>query len=174
MVKMGLTHDSIIKREQEKYGPDWLTFRELTYDGYRFDLFAFNPKTKEIEIVEVDLSSASCEQKLERAKTLGKLRVFRNFGEKIVPKRFQMTLKAISNVTRLTMLEFLYTEGKMRYTDIALRMKVDLSKEAGRFTYHLKQLLSSGLIGADKEGYYVISAKGAQIVDFCRELAKEH
>ena len=95
---MGLTHNSIIRREQKKYNSDWLTFKELQYGNYRFDLFAFNPKTKEIEITEVDVAAQSDEKKIEFAKTLGKTRVFRNMGEKIIPKEFQIFVKAASNV----------------------------------------------------------------------------
>ena len=171
---MGLTHNSIIRREQKKYNSDWLTFKELQYGNYRFDLFAFNPKTKEIEITEVDVAAQSDEKKIEFAKTLGKTRVFRNMGEKIIPKEFQIFVKAASNVIRMAILELLYDKGKKKYSDILFELKFKPSKDAGRFAYHLKTLLNAELIGIDKEGSYIILAKGAKLLRFCRELVKTH
>ena len=130
---MGLTHNSIIRREQKKYNSDWLTFKELQYGNYRFDLFAFNPKTKEIEITEVDVAAQSDEKKIEFAKTLGKTRVFRNMGEKIIPKEFQIFVKVASNVTRMAILELLYDKNKKNirtfFSNLNLnhqKMQVDL------------------------------------------------
>jgi DNA-binding transcriptional ArsR family regulator len=167
---MGLTHDAKVKLEQAKYGSDWLTFTGLVYGGYRFDLFAFNPKTKEVEITEVDQTSETDSEKIAFATTFAKVNILRYISQKIIPKDFQIFLKGVSNVTRATMLELLYDRGRKRYSDFMVELNLNPLKDAGSFAYHLKVLLNAKLISTDKEGCYVVSPKGEKIVEFCRNL----
>ena len=62
-------------------------------------------------------------------------------------------LSAISNPIRLLILETLVMHGKMRYTDIMRRLRLDPYKDAGRFAYHLNTLVRSGLVTTNSDEY---------------------
>lgn len=167
---MSITHDTISRREQAKYGPEWITFTEVSYGGFRFDLLAFNPVTKELEITEIDISCNSDPKKIAFAEKLGKVKVYRSNGDKIIPKSFQRIMKAVSSPLRMEMLIMLHDQGKQRYTDLLINTKMVPVRDAGKFVYHLKFLAATELIKTDKNGFYVITPKGAKIIRFCREL----
>lgn len=168
-----LTHSRIINRERKKYGKDWLTFIEIGYGGFIFDLMAFNPKTKQIEIVEVDLVSETSEEKVKFAETFAKVKVFRPLGEKIARKAIQPILDALSNPTRLAMLESLCNTPK-QYNELARQIGFYSSKDAGKFVYHLKRLLSAKLIKPNIETKkYEITEKGIKIIDFVLNLDRK-
>lgn len=169
---MSATHDTVVKREMAKYDSEWLVFSEVSYGGYRFDILAFNPKTKALEIIEVDIANKTDPEKVKYAETLGKVKVFRSNGDKIIPKEFQILLKAVSNVNRITIMEYLFNQGRQRYTDLMVKTKSLPTKDAGRFAYHLNYLTRTKLVNTDENGYYVITPKGAKIISFCENLDK--
>lgn len=167
---MVLTHDQIVQREKKKYGNDWITFTELSYGGYRFDLFAFNPKTKEMEIVEVDVASSTEEEKIKFAQSFAKVRVYRNLGDKIIPKDFQSLINALANPIRIAMLEILIDQGSHRYSDLLHVLKFKPNDDAGKFAYHIKLLYETELIIKNNDGKYACSAKGVKLLEFFRNL----
>jgi len=166
---MGLTHDQIVQREKKKYSSDWIVLTEVTYGNYRFDIFAFNPKTKEIEIVEVEVASQTDQRKLQFAETLGKVKVYRNLREKILPKEFQIYIDALSNAIRMAVLEILHDQGKQGYSELLHLLHFNSAGDSGRFAYHMKLLLNSGLV-QKVEGKYGCTLKGDKILAFFRNF----
>jgi predicted transcriptional regulator len=58
-------------------------------------------------------------------------------------------LKAIASSLRLNILNLLSDRGPLAYTEIMNSLKLSPSRDAGRFAYHLKTLLSMDLIEPD-------------------------
>ena len=168
-----LTHEAIVNREKRKYDKDWLTFTEIAYGGFIFDLFAFNPKTKEVEITEVDLSSVTPPEKIKFAESFAKIKIFRSLGNtKIQRKDFQSLIDAVSHPIRVSILEALYDNGTKTYSELAQYLRFDLYRKSGSWAYHFKLLNESKLILRDNYEKYGISQKGQRIIEFFRELNK--
>ena len=82
-------------------------------------------------------------------------------------------LKAISSATRLKILHLLYDEGPKSYTELMNRLKLIPSRDAGKFAYHLKSLISADLIEPDsKTKRYRLTELGRVILDMTDEIAK--
>jgi len=87
----------------------------------------------------------------------------KNIGPKV--------LKAVSSPLRLRILTFLFERGALSYTEIMNLLRLSPIRDAGRFAYHLKQLLSMDLIEPDVETKkYRITDLGRRIVEFADEL----
>jgi len=80
-------------------------------------------------------------------------------------------LKAVSSNLRLNILKLLSDRGPLSYTEIMNLLKLSPSKDAGRFAYHLKVLLSMDLIEPDIESKkYMLTDLGKSIIDFASHL----
>ncbi|MFQ6095392.1 MAG: anaerobic ribonucleoside-triphosphate reductase [Candidatus Bathyarchaeia archaeon] len=80
-------------------------------------------------------------------------------------------LKAVSSPLRLRMLTLLLERGPLSYTEIMNLLRLSPIRDAGRFAYHLKQLLKMDLIEPDVETKkYRLTELGRKIVDFADEL----
>ena len=80
-------------------------------------------------------------------------------------------LKAVSSPIRLRMLTLLLERGPLSYTEIMSLLRLSPVRDAGRFAYHLKQLLKMDLIEPDVETKkYRLTELGRKIVDFADEL----
>jgi ribonucleoside-triphosphate reductase len=80
-------------------------------------------------------------------------------------------LKAVASALRLNILKMLYERGPLSYTEIMNLMKLSPSRDAGRFAYHLKMLLSMDLIEPDASSKkYCLTDVGKAIVEFADEL----
>lgn len=60
-------------------------------------------------------------------------------------------LKAISASIRLQIMTLLFERGPMSYTEIMSSLKLDATRDAGRFAYHLKSLTGADLVEPDVE-----------------------
>jgi len=60
-------------------------------------------------------------------------------------------LKAVSSPTRLQILNFLFERGPLSYTEMMNILRLNPTRDAGRFAYHLKTLLKTNLIEPDAE-----------------------
>jgi len=169
---IGLTHNGIVDQQSKKYSKDWIVLKEVSYQGYVFDLLAFNPKTKEIEICEVEFSCAVPKEKLEFAKGLGNVKIFRPYGDnyRVPPKDFQMLIDALGDPVRVAIVETLCEEGNLTHANIFSALKMQPLRDSGKFGYHLRVLLKSGLIFKTKDEKYGCSEKGARIIEFFRKL----
>ena len=80
-------------------------------------------------------------------------------------------LKAVSSPLRLKMLTLFLERGPLSYTEIMTLLRLSPVRDAGRFAYHLKQLLKIDLIEPDVETRkYRLTELGRKIVDFTDEL----
>ncbi|MFQ5998671.1 MAG: anaerobic ribonucleoside-triphosphate reductase, partial [Candidatus Bathyarchaeia archaeon] len=81
---------------------------------------------------------------------------------------------AVSAPTRIQALKLLNIRGALSYSELMEMLNLEPSKDAGKFVYHLKNLLSSNLIDMDtKKKKYRITDLGSVVVDFAQTL-EEH
>jgi predicted transcriptional regulator len=162
------THENLIATERTKYSNDWLTFTEVHYGNYIFDLMAINPKTREIQITEIDVSSPTHEAKkvfIETFATFRLIKINDSTKRTISAKSYSPIAKIIASSPRMAILELLYEKRRATYTEIAISIGLNPTKTAGRFGYHLKLLIKSGLL-RKSEGIYSLTEKGDHWVSF--------
>ena len=82
-------------------------------------------------------------------------------------------LKAISSSLRLHILNLLFDKGALSYTELMTSLKMNPSRDAGRFAYHLKFLLKANLIEADAEAKkYFLTDLGKMVIDGANRVEK--
>ena len=80
-------------------------------------------------------------------------------------------LKAVSSSIRLQVLTLLLEKGPLSYTEIMNILRLNPSRDAGRFAYHLKSLLKADLIEPDvKTKKYRLTDLGRMLVDVAETL----
>jgi len=80
-------------------------------------------------------------------------------------------LKAISASIRIQILNLLLEHGPMSYTELMNSLKLDATRDAGRFAYHLKSLLKADLIEPDVETKkYRLTDLGRRIIEITDEI----
>jgi len=83
-------------------------------------------------------------------------------------------LKAVASSLRLQVLNLLLERGPLTYTEIMNIIKLNPSRDAGRFAYHLKFLLKADLVEPDTETKkYRLTDLGHMLVDVA-ETIEEH
>jgi len=83
-------------------------------------------------------------------------------------------LKAVSSPLRLQILNLLFDRGPLSYTELMSSMKMNPSRDAGRFAYHLKFLLKADLIEADVEAKkYCLTELGKMVIDIADKIEKK-
>jgi len=83
-------------------------------------------------------------------------------------------LKAVSSPLRLQILNLLFDRGPLSYTELMNSLKMNLSRDAGRFAYHLKFLLKADLIEADVEARkYCLTELGKVVIDVADRIEKK-
>jgi len=83
-------------------------------------------------------------------------------------------LKAVSSPLRLTILNLLFDKGALSYTELMTALKMNPSRDAGRFAYHLKFLLKAGLLEADADAKkYYLTELGKMVIDVADRVEKK-
>ena len=83
-------------------------------------------------------------------------------------------LKAVSSPIRLNILNLLFGKGSLSYTELMSALKMNPSRDAGRFAYHLKFLLKADLIEADVEARkYRLSELGKMVINVAEEIERK-
>lgn len=73
-------------------------------------------------------------------------------------------LQAVSSPTRVSILELL-EKGPLRYNDLMKKLGLDQRTDAGKFSFHIKKLIKSGLIEVDaEEKKYKLTDRGEFIL----------
>ncbi len=93
-----------------------------------------------------------------------------------LPRRVRgvKVLKAVSSPLRLQILNLLFEKGDLSYTELMNSLKMNPSRDAGRFAYHLKFLLKADLIEADVEAKkYCLTELGKMIIDVSDRIEKK-
>jgi len=83
-------------------------------------------------------------------------------------------LKAVSSPLRLQILNLVFDKGALSYTELMNSLKMNPSRDAGRFAYHLKFLLKANLLEADTETKkYVLTDLGKMVLDVADRVEKK-
>ena len=83
-------------------------------------------------------------------------------------------LKAVSSPLRLQILNLLFDKGPLSYTELMSSMKMNPSRDAGRFAYHLKFILKADLIEADVEARkYCLTELGKTVIDVADRIDRK-
>jgi len=83
-------------------------------------------------------------------------------------------LKAISSPYRLQILNLLFDKSALSYTELMNSLRMNPSRDAGRFAYHLKFLLKADLVEADPEAKkYFLTELGKMIIDVADRVEKK-
>jgi len=83
-------------------------------------------------------------------------------------------LKAVASSLRLQVLNMLFDRGPLSYTEIMNILKLNPSRDAGRFAYHLKFLIKADLVEPDTETKkYRLTDLGRMLVEVA-ETIEEH
>jgi ribonucleoside-triphosphate reductase len=83
-------------------------------------------------------------------------------------------LKAVSSPFRLNILNLLFDKGALSYTELMNSLKMNPSRDAGRFAYHLKFLLKADLVEADSEAKkYYLTELGKMVIDVADRIEKK-
>jgi len=95
-----------------------------------------------------------------------------------MPKRRRKSglkvLKAASSSLRMQLLITLVDKGPQSYTDLMKVLKLNPSRDAGRFAYHLKYLLSSDLIEPDVDNKeYRLTELGKTMIQFTEDIQQQ-
>jgi anaerobic ribonucleoside-triphosphate reductase len=82
-------------------------------------------------------------------------------------------LKAVSSPLRLQILNLLFDKSALSYTELMNALKMNPSRDAGRFAYHLKFLLKADLVEADTEAKkYYLTDLGKMVIDVADRVEK--
>jgi len=95
-----------------------------------------------------------------------------------MPRRRRKTgvkvLKAASSSLRMQLLITLVEKGPKSYTDLMKILKLNPSRDAGRFAYHLKYLLNADLIEPDVDNKeYRLTDLGKTMIDFTEDIQQQ-
>jgi anaerobic ribonucleoside-triphosphate reductase len=83
-------------------------------------------------------------------------------------------LKAVSSPLRLQILNLVFDKGALSYTELMNSLKMNPSRDAGRFAYHLKFLLKADLLEADSETKkYLLTDLGKMVLDVADRVEKK-
>ncbi|MEM3579438.1 MAG: anaerobic ribonucleoside-triphosphate reductase [Candidatus Bathyarchaeia archaeon] len=83
-------------------------------------------------------------------------------------------LKAVSSAVRLQILNLLFDNGELSYTELMNLLKMSPSRDAGRFAYHLKFLLKADLVEADADSKkYRLTDLGKMVLEVAEEIEKK-
>ncbi|MEM0058002.1 MAG: anaerobic ribonucleoside-triphosphate reductase [Candidatus Bathyarchaeia archaeon] len=82
-------------------------------------------------------------------------------------------LKAVSSAVRLQILSLLFDRGELSYTELMNFLKMSPSRDAGRFAYHLRFLLRTGLVEVDANSKkYRLTDLGFMVLEVAEEIEK--
>ena len=95
-----------------------------------------------------------------------------------MPKRRRKSglkvLKAASSSLRMQLLITLVNKGPQSYTDLMKVLKLNPSRDAGRFAYHLKYLLNADLIEPDVDNKeYCLTELGKTMIQFTEDIQQQ-
>lgn len=83
-------------------------------------------------------------------------------------------LKAVSSPLRLQILNLLFDKSALSYTELMNQLKMNPSRDAGRFAYHLKFMLRADLVEADVEAKkYYLTDLGKMVLDVADRVERK-
>ena len=83
-------------------------------------------------------------------------------------------LKAVSSPLRLQTLNLLFDKSALSYTELMNALRMNPTRDAGRFAYHLKFLLKANLVETDAESRkYYLTDLGKMVIDVADRVEKK-
>lgn len=83
-------------------------------------------------------------------------------------------LKAVSSPLRLQILNVLFDKGPLSYTELMSSLRMNPSRDAGRFAYHLKFLLRADLVEVlVDQKKYCLTDLGKMVIDVADRIDKK-
>lgn len=83
-------------------------------------------------------------------------------------------LKAVSSPLRLQILNLLFDKGPLSYTELMASLRMNPSRDAGRFAYHLKFLLKADLVETIVESKkYYLTELGKMVIEVADRIEKK-
>ncbi|UCD73229.1 MAG: hypothetical protein JSW01_00885 [Candidatus Bathyarchaeota archaeon] len=80
----------------------------------------------------------------------------------------------MSSPLRFEILRSLQLQGSLAYSEIMSNLELDPSRDAGKFAYHLRGVLHSGLISLDRETRkYQLTSLGKMLLAFSQEIEEQ-
>ncbi len=111
---------------------------------------------------------------------IGRAPLFGSIGEGFMVNQPQLrargvkVLKAVSSPLRLQILNLLFDKSALSYTELMNELKMNPSRDAGRFAYHLKFMLKAELVEADVEAKkYFLTDLGKMVLDVADRIEKK-
>ena len=84
-----------------------------------------------------------------------------------------LVLESMASPIRLRILKSLAVR-KLSYTELVKAVGLDRDRDAGKFSYHLKKLITCGLVEVDSStGKYTLSSRGAKILSALESIEEE-
>ena len=81
---------------------------------------------------------------------------------------------AVAAPLRLQILRLVYTRGVLGYSEIMKQLRLNPSRDAGKFAYHLRKLVQAKLINTDeKTKKYRLSSLGNMIIGFSKGVEEQ-
>ena len=81
---------------------------------------------------------------------------------------------AISSPVRFEILKCLQLQGPLSYSEVMSSLKLDPSRDAGKFAYHLREVLQSGLISLDRDTKkYQLTPLGKMLLAFSQDMEEQ-
>src|SRR3972149_11194045 len=88
--------------------------------------------------------------------------------------RGMKVLKAVSSPLRLQILNLFFDKGALSYSELMNLLKMNPSRDAGKFAYHLKFLLKADLVEADAEAKkYFLTELGKMVIDVADRVERK-
>jgi YesN/AraC family two-component response regulator len=116
-------------------------------------------RSKQIETaIQRALEEARFVHKIEEKKKT----VFEPYAEDL-----QEVLNSLANSFRHGIIEMLKTEGRSTFGDIRMFLNIE---DSPKLSFHLRKLMSSGIIEQDRDKKYILSEKGEKVVEMLDQL----
>lgn len=116
-------------------------------------------RSKQIETaIQRALEEARFVHKIEEKKKS----VFEPYAEDL-----QEVLNSLANSFRHGIIEMLKTEGRSTFGDIRVFLNIE---DSPKLSFHLRKLMSSGIIEQDRDKKYILSEKGEKVVEMLDQL----
>jgi len=90
------------------------------------------------------------------------IKVKRRYGDHM--SNLSLLLGALSHPIRLRVLEIIEERGRCTFTELMKACNLNLESQCGVLDYHLKRLMTAGLLSYDERGGYKLTESGVKVI----------
>jgi len=165
-----LVHNNIVQRQVKKLQKaGFICLQNVKVGKHIFDVLGLKLPEKKIVVVEVDVAHETSKRKIAFAERFAEVKVFRPEHNDVKLAEFIPKIaKALGAVQRLRIMKVL-KESQTMYTRLCVAVGLKPSRDAGSFAYHLKLLVSAGLVTSNK-GRYRLTKIGSATIEFIEKM----